>query len=291
MGLDAPQMEDEEGLRYMKHSVIILMVAVMALAGCGKKEASLSKDARNADSSGKTAEMPGKKSDEVQHKIMSFNLEGLTDKGTKNWDVKGDSAESISENQVKLNNIQAKAYGEDSQAVITADNGIYDKAKNNVTLETNVKATIESTQSGARGFIDLPDAAPGSSKSKKAGASAKKTKTVITCDGDVLFDYQNNHVYFNKNVKVVGEDGSIDADKITVNLNPATRKIEAIIAEGSVKMVRGENITYSEKATYVEADQKVALTGSPKLVVYQDGNFGRNFLRTSNASTGDSRSH
>lgn len=274
----------------MKRSVIILMVSIMALAGCGKKEAPLSKDARNADSSGKTAEMSGKKSDEVQHKIMSFNLEGLTDKGTKNWDVKGDSAESISENQVKLNNIQAKAYGEDSQAVITADNGIYDKAKNNVTLETNVKATIESTQSGARSFIDLPGTASGSSKPKKAGASAKKTKTVITCDGDVLFDYQNNHVYFNKNVKVVGEDGSIDADKITVNLNPTTRKIEEIIAEGSVKMVRGENITYSEKATYVESDQKVALTGSPKLVVYQDGNFGRNFLRTSNASTGDSRS-
>ena len=277
----------------MKYFVAILMVCTMALSGCGKKEEPAPKpeSGKKSSLSRQNTELPEKKTDPVQHKIMSFNLEGLTDKGAKNWDVKGDSAESISENQVKLNNIEAKAYGEDSQAVITADKGIYDKAKNNVTLDTNVKATIESTQSGAKSLFDMPAPGTPGANPKKTGRAAKKTKTVITCDGDVLFDYQNNHVYFNKNVKVVSEDGSIDADKITINLNTATRKIEEIIAEGNVKMVRGENVTYSEKATYVEADKKVALTGQPKLVIYQDGGLAGNFLGENDASAGDTQSN
>ncbi len=285
-------MEDKEGTGSMKYFVAILMACMMALSGCGKKEepASSPESSQKVNPPGGKKDLSEKKTDPVQHKIMSFNLEGLTEKGAKNWDVKGDSAESISETKVKLNNIEANSYGADSQAVITADKGIYDKAKNNVTLDTNVKATIESTQSGAKDLFDMPTPASPGAKPKKGSLAAKKTKTIITCDGDVLFDYQNNHVYFNKNVKVVGDDGSINADKITVNLNPATRKIENIIAEGNVKMVRGENVTYSEKATYVESDKKVALTGQPKLVIYQDGGLAGNILGESNASTRNSQS-
>ena len=94
----------------------------------------------------------------------------------------------------------------------------------------------------------------------------------------MLFDYENNQAYFNKNVKVVSEDGEIDADKITVNLDPSTKRVKEIIAEGSVCIKRGENITYSEKATYIEADKKIVLTGRPKLVIYQEGDTGGNFM-------------
>ena len=266
--------------------ILILLTCCLLIASCGKKEAEKSTDADKPETAAKNV------TDPVQHKVMSFNLEGLTDKGTKNWDVKGDSAESISESQLKLHNVEAKSYGNESEAVITASSGIYDKGKNNVCLDKDVKATIISTQSGTKEMFDLPDAASGQSKQKRtAGDATKKMKTVITCDGDVLFDYQNNHVYFNKNVKVVSDDGSIDADKITVNMDTVTKKITEIIAEGNVKMVRGENVTYSDKATYVESEKKVALTGQPKLVIYQEGGLAGNFLGASDASTRDTRSH
>lgn len=268
----------------VKYLVLLIALTLAVSSGCGRKEPSQPDDRQSADAAQKT--------DPVQHKVMSFNLEGLTDKGTKDWDVKGDSAESISENQIQLNNIEAKAYGEDSEAVITASSGVYDRMQNNVRLQKDVRAVIESTQEGTKNFLDLPDGAQGTAKAKKSSfESGKKTKTLITCDADVIFDYQNNRVYFNKNVKVISEDGSIDADKITVILNPTTRKIEEIIADGNVKMVRGDNVTYSEKATYNETEQMVALSGRPKLVVYQDNGFGRNFLRTDNASTRDAQSH
>lgn len=259
-----------------RYLIISFMIASIAITGCAKKQEPKPKEAKTeADAGG----MPAKASDDVQHKIMSFNLEGLTDKGTKNWDVTGKSAESITETKVRLNDIVANAYGEEAQATITADKGIYDKTKNNVTLEDHVKATIVNTRNAASDLMDL-SGDPSKDRPNPSGDNEKteKTKTVITCDGEVVFDYENNQAFFNKNVKVKTEDGNIDADRITVYLDRSTRKITNIVAEGNVKITSGENVTYSEKATYIEADKKVMLTGRPRLVIYQEGGIEKGLI-------------
>jgi len=218
--------------------------------------------------------------DMVQHKVLAFNLEGLSEKGEKKWGVQGESAEAISESAVKLNNITAKAYGDEAQAVITADKGVYDKTKNNVRLEKNVRATIENTADFTGDFFKFPAPVSGTpdGNKKKTPGTGKKSKTVITCDGDVQFNYESNQAFFNKNVKVISEDGAIEADKITVNLEPSSKKIKDIVAEGNVKIYQGENVTYSDKATYIEAEKKVLLTGRPRLVIYQEGGLEKGFL-------------
>jgi lipopolysaccharide transport protein LptA len=208
----------------------------------------------------------------VQQKVLAFNLEGLADNGQKKWDVTGKSAESVSETKVKLNDIVAKAYGSGSEATIPAKDGIYDKVKNNVTLENDVKATIVSAPGGS---IAGPAATPAAQADGQPAQKdkAKKSKTIITCDGEVEFDYDRNCAYFSKNVKVTSDDGDIDADKITMNLDPATRRVKEIIAEGNVRIKQGENITYSETATYFESEHKIILTGKPKIVIQQDNAF------------------
>lgn len=209
----------------------------------------------------------------MDQKVLSFNLEGLNDRGEKQWEVNGESAQAVSENEVKLDNIVAKAYGEEAKATITADAGVYDKAKNNVRLEKNVKATIENKGgvNPSGGFFDISGQVAGAAGEKKP----KKESTItITCDGEVQFDYVHNLAYFEKNVKVVSEDGVIYADKITVNLDAKSKKLNDILAEGNVRIVRGGNMTYSDKATYVEADKKVILTGKPKIVISQEGSGG-----------------
>jgi len=215
--------------------------------------------------------------DPVKHKVLEFNLEGVTDKGAKKWDVKGESAESVSESEIKLDHIVANAYGEEAQATITAEKGVYDKAKNNVRLEENVHATIENTKDFTGDISNFGGGVLSSGHAASA-EKPKKTKTIITCDGEVLFDYERNYAYFDKNVKVVSEEGDIDADKITINLDPTTKKIKDIVAEGNVIIKKGENITYSEKATYIEAEKKIVLTGSPKIVMYQEGTLEENVL-------------
>lgn len=260
----------------MRYLIAGLIFFSLAANGCGKRAAD------------KAAEEARQK-DEVQHKVLAFNLEGLTEKGAKKWDVTGKSAESISETEIKLESIVANAYGSDGAATITADKGMYDKSKNNVRLEQNVRATIDNSGSYGKDIFDIspvakatdkpqaPKAAQVPAKAKTADKAMgdkpqkpKKTKTVITCDGDALFDYEKNKAYFNKNVKVVSDDGKIDADKISAYLDTKTKKVTEIVAEGNVKIMRGENITYSDKATYVEADKRVILTGNPKLVLYQE---------------------
>jgi len=61
------------------------------------------------------------------------------------------------------------------------------------------------------------------------------------------------------------------------NANPASSdqtlagmgsKLERIIAKGNVKIVKGENISYSDEAVYTAADKKITLLGRPKLIIY-----------------------
>ncbi|MDP3790634.1 MAG: LptA/OstA family protein [Candidatus Omnitrophota bacterium] len=248
-----------------KYLLLGLLITAFISTGCGKKEPPRVEDAASSSDT-QEASSSGAKKDGVEHKVLSFNLEGLTDKGEKKWEVIGRTARSISENEIRLGDIIAKTYG-DQEAVITADQGVYDKSKNNVRLEKNVKATIENAGSVMKDQIGFPIDTVASEKKDLPG---NRKKIVITCDGEVEFDYAKNLAYFRKNVKVRSEDGDIDADRITVNLDPKTKKINDIVADGRVKITQKENVAYSDNAKYSEADKKVLLSGSPKIEMAQD---------------------
>lgn len=249
------------------------LMMTLVVTGCGRKEPPKVDSVTSAESDkqdGAQKEQAGG----VEHKVLSFNLEGMTEKGEKKWEVIGRTAKSISENEVRLGNIVAKTYGNE-EAVITADQGIYDKSKNNVRLHKNVVATIEnagSTLKEQMGFSPFPEDSAKSDAAKDAASKPKeKKKIVITCDGEVEFDYVKNLAYFKDNVKVKSSDGDIDADKITVNLDPGTKKINDIVAEGHVKITQHDNVAYGDNAKYNEADKKVSISGNPKIVIAQEG--------------------
>lgn len=253
---------------------IALAIIVVSVTGCGRKEPPKAPTATGAEADKAGGANDKTQPDGVEHKILSFNLEGMTEKGEKKWEVIGRTAKSISENEVRLGNIVAKTYGNE-EAVITADQGIYDKSKNNVRLQKNVVATIEnagSTLKEQMGFSPFPGdtAKDGAAKDDASGPKEKK-KIVITCDGEVEFDYAKNLAYFKDNVKVKSADGDIDADKITVNLDPGTKKINDIVATGHVKITQRDSVAYGDNAKYNEADKKVSISGNPKIVIAQDG--------------------
>ena len=51
-------------------------------------------------------------------------------------------------------------------------------------------------------------------------------------------------------------------------LDPGTKNIVKVIAEGDVRVVRGEDSTYSEKAIYTTEDQKIILVGKPRIYIH-----------------------
>jgi len=137
---------------------------------------------------------------------------------------------------------------------------------NKMTLEKDVKVKIE----------------PEASAQKEA---VNKNKTItINCDGPVQIDYQKNIATFNTNVKVESDDIQLYSDAMDVyflldkkSANPTSSdqtlagmgsKLERIIAKGNVKIIKGENTSYSDEAVYTAADKKITLLGRPKLIIY-----------------------
>lgn len=101
--------------------------------------------------------------------------------------------------------------------------------------------------------------------------SSGKNQAVITCDGPLELNYRQNRAFFHGNVKVEDSKGNIMADRIDVYFSPDTRRVKCVVARGNVRIINGENITYSEKAIYLVDQGRVILPNRPKLVIKNDG--------------------
>ncbi|RKY33031.1 MAG: LPS export ABC transporter periplasmic protein LptC [Candidatus Omnitrophota bacterium] len=169
------------------------------------------------------------------------------------WDRKKEMVSTKDIVHIERDNMCTEAQG------ATAEPGL-----NKMTLERDVKVDILEEE-GASGQ-----------------AQALTNRIAITCDGPLEVDYEKNIAIFQNNVKVDSEDVVIYSDimevyfltsqdrppgKLESNSMMGT-KIEKIIARGNVKIVRGENISYSDEAVYTAMDKKITLSGKPKLVIY-----------------------
>lgn len=110
----------------------------------------------------------------------------------------------------------------------------------------------------------------------------KKEKITITCDGPLEVDYEKNIAIFNNNVKVEKPDLTIYSDKMLVYFTPKQEEtkgsqeslvmassINKIVARGNVRILRGENTSFSQEAIYSAVDKKMVLTGRPQITIYQ----------------------
>lgn len=194
---------------------------------------------------------------EPQQQIVDFSLSGVGEKGKKNWDLTGKSADIVDE-AIKLNEVVSNFYGAGDNMQVTADKGNYSRKDGKLQLEDNVVVTISPSE-------------------KKAG-----NKIIITCDGPVEMDYQKKVTVFKNNVKVDTADTLIYSDIMDVYFSSDAKaqpsfgraQIDKIKAYGNVKVVRGENISYSDEALYNISDNKIILLGRPKLVISSTEELG-----------------
>jgi len=173
------------------------------------------------------------------------------------WDRKGQVVSTADKVNIQRDNITVTASGAKGVPSLKQ-----------VSLEKDVKLDIE------------PQA---EDKEKK---NALNEKTIITCDGPLEIDYEKNVAYFNSNVRVERSDSVIYSDKMDVFFIAGTKKqgpqatqdeskkegfmankIDRIVSRGNVRVVQGENTSYSDEAIYTAADKKLVLRGGAKLVV------------------------
>ena len=251
--------------------------------------------------------------EEPAQQFEGFNLEGYSQNGQKSWDVKGETAD-IMGNLIKLNNIVANAYGDEKMnltaqngtidqgsgkmhlekdVVITTETGTkmttdsldWEREKDLVTTNDPVKLTnkdMTATGTGAIAHPGLKTAQMNEDvtvnvKSDSQTPENEPTKiqnVTITCDGPLEIDQAKQMAIFNKNVVAVQEGRTLKADKIEMYFDMVTNRIKQMVCLGNVEITQGENITYSEKAVYNAGDQKLILSGRPKLIL----NIGENGL-------------
>jgi len=244
---------------------------------------------------------------EVTRQVDGFTLQGFNAQGDPAWKVNGDTAD-IQGDTIMISNVDANTYGE-NEVNIKARRGEVDKASGNVLLTDDVVVTTsqgsqlktDSLQwEKGKNTVSTLDPAVITDKAMKAEGigltanselktaqlqrsvtveidepqdsadSGGQQQIVITCDGPMELDHANNIAILRENVVAVRGEETLKADKVEVYFDPETKKIVTIVCTDNVSVQRGENISYSDKAIYSAADQKVIFVGRPKLIMITD---------------------
>ena len=193
---------------------------------------------------------------ESAQEMNNFSLTGISEKGRKNWDITGKSAD-IGSDVIKLNDIVSNFYGENENVKLTAAKGDFNRQQGYLHLEKDVVVTTSSgtkmttdtlvwdrkeqlvstkdpvnierqdmviTAQGAKGYSDLNKVdlekdvqmQISNKETDPRGDNAGEKTIVINCDGPLEIDYRNNIATFNNNVKVHSRDGVIQSDIMEV---------------------------------------------------------------------------
>ena len=86
--------------------------------------------------------------------------------------------------------------------------------------------------------------------------------TVVTCDGNLLMDYQGQRVIFFNNVLVKNPRGSLRADRLIIFLTPDGKKVERTEGEGNIRIQMEDKTGTSEKVIYYPEEKKAIMLGN-----------------------------
>jgi LPS export ABC transporter protein LptC len=249
-------------------------ISDFSLAGYGEK------GKKSWDISGKSADIF---SDVVKLDGVEGNLYG-TEEDVKLTAKKGD----FNKTDGKVHLEQDVVVTTSSGAKLTTDSLDWDRKNQLVSTQDTVNIEKDNMVTVATGAMGEPNLKKVSLEKdvkvellpEKEENSTGKEKITITCDGPLEINYEQNLATFNNNVKVERPDSTIYSDSMEVYFRTAAvasqtnslmgSSLERIVAKGNVKIVRGENISYSNEAVYTALDKKIVLKGSPRLVIYSE---------------------
>jgi LPS export ABC transporter protein LptC len=237
----------------------------------------------------------------VDQKMEGFNLVGYNETGSKSWDINGDKAD-ITGDQVAVTNVNANAYGEESMN-LKAMKGRIDKVTGDVSLERNVVITSDQGRqmktdslewqreqdlvstpdkvhltddnmvvegTGLQAHPTLKDARLNSDvRADIAMEGDTDNRIQVTSDGPMEVDQLSMRAIFRDNVVAVelASGRRMKADMMEIYFDKESRKIREIICVGNVELHQGVNVTYSERLVYKADQQRVVLSGKPKLLI------------------------
>lgn len=246
---------------------------------------------------------------EPEQKFHGFNLQGYTKGGVMAWNVNGDTANIVG-SEIILSNVDADTYGEQKMNV-TAKIGIVDQVSGKMHLEEDVvitsadgmqlltdsldwdrKEDLVTTEDDVVIISDRMTASgtgmkaqPGLGKTEikkdvtviietnsQAKADGAQSETVtITSDGPMIIDQALSVATFEDNVVAIQGDQTLKSDRMEIYFDETMSGIKKMICLGNVEIVQGGNRSFANKAIYNAIDQKLTLSGRPKLILMTEG--------------------
>lgn len=239
-----------------------------------------------------------------QQTVEDFYLSNYQQDGGKSWELKGKEAH-VFDNHVEVEDMDATYYHDERVLEIEADRGTMEKPAMDAYLEENVRVrsddgaslyTDSLTWKNKEGVLASEDdvrlengemsiEAEGfesETRLKKVDFQKKVKVSVpqgkrsgpltVECEGPLKIDFNAGVAVFHDKVDVNSPDGKMLSDKATVFFDSEKKVIIKIIAEGNVKMIRDDNVTFAERAVYTEDGEQLVLEGSPRLILFPENN-------------------
>jgi len=99
-----------------------------------------------------------------------------------------------------------------------------------------------------------------------ASVDSSRNRGPVEVSADQLeVDDQAQTLVFSGNAVATQDDVTIHGDRLTVKYTGEKRDIEQVIAEGSVRIVQETRVATGEKAILYQVEERIVLTGSPKV--------------------------
>ncbi len=238
-----------------------------------------------------------------RQEIEDFYLSNLREDGTSDWEIKGNTAVldgdcidiqtmdanyyleediiSIKSNQARLNkksqdmHLKGNVEIKNSQGwTLWADYLNWQQEQNHIKTSSPVKTTKSSLVVLAKGLhADSQLEKADFQKDVQVAYSDEDNHNALTinCDGPLEIEYGAGRATFKNNVVVKHQQGTLFSDTATLFFDTEEERIVKIISEGNVKIIRDNNVTFAEKATYLADEEKLTLEGNPRLIYFPHG--------------------
>lgn len=131
----------------------------------------------------------------------------------------------------------------------------------------------------------------GSAIAEPVVRKTEKKPIVITSE-TLTADSKNNTAVFEGSVVAKTDDITMYSDAMTVFYDNAESKVNKIHAVGNVKVINKSRALFSEDAVYIESEEKIILSGNPKIIEGENVITGRRitfFLKDERAEVEGSR--
>jgi lipopolysaccharide transport protein LptA len=110
-------------------------------------------------------------------------------------------------------------------------------------------------------------------KTNTISENGKANRIQITSDGPMELEQDKKLATFRNNVVAIelSTGRKLKADLMEVRYDEKTKHISEIVCTGNVELYQDGNITHSDMLVYKADDQRVTLTGKPKLIIDAKG--------------------